>query len=101
MLSVPEATAGALAWGRATLRTMRGVINSTIFRLTGADGPNWLNDPTLALSLSMVVHIWKSLPFWTLIFLAGRMAIQAGAKDFVVKPFQPSRVLEAVQRVLG
>ena len=28
-------------------------------------------------------------------------AIQAGAKDFVVKPIQPSRVLEAVQRVLG
>ena len=28
-------------------------------------------------------------------------AIQAGAQDFVVKPFQPSRVLEAVQRVLG
>jgi len=28
-------------------------------------------------------------------------AIQAGAKDFVVKPFQPARVLEAVQRVLG
>jgi two-component system chemotaxis response regulator CheY len=28
-------------------------------------------------------------------------AIQAGARDFVVKPFQPSRVLEAIQRVLG
>ena len=28
-------------------------------------------------------------------------AIKTGAKDFVVKPFQPSRVLEAVQRVLG
>lgn len=28
-------------------------------------------------------------------------AIQAGARDFVVKPFQPSRVLEAVQRVLS
>jgi len=27
-------------------------------------------------------------------------AIQAGARDFVVKPFQPSRVLEAVQRTL-
>ena len=52
-----------------------GVINSTIFKLTGLDGPNWLNDPTLALSLSMVMHIWKSLPFWTLILLAGRMAI--------------------------
>jgi two-component system, chemotaxis family, chemotaxis protein CheY len=28
-------------------------------------------------------------------------AIQAGARDFVVKPFQPSRVLEAVKRVLS
>ncbi len=28
-------------------------------------------------------------------------AIQAGAKDFVTKPFQPSRVVEAVRRVLG
>ncbi|SEO02686.1 multiple sugar transport system permease protein [Rhodospirillales bacterium URHD0017] len=52
-----------------------GVINTLIFRLTGDDGPNWLNDPALALSLSMVVHIWKSLPFWTLILLAGRLAI--------------------------
>ena len=52
-----------------------GVINQTIFRLTGLDGPNWLNDPTLALSFSMLMHIWKSLPFWTLILLAGRMAI--------------------------
>src|SRR5882724_7076920 len=50
-----------------------GVINTLIFKLTGDDGPNWLNDPTL--SLSMVVHIWKSLPFWTLILLAGRLAI--------------------------
>jgi multiple sugar transport system permease protein len=52
-----------------------GVINTLIFSLTGDDGPNWLNDPTLALALSMVVHIWKSLPFWTLILLAGRLAI--------------------------
>lgn len=27
-------------------------------------------------------------------------AIQAGAKDFIVKPFQPSRVVEALKRVL-
>jgi multiple sugar transport system permease protein len=52
-----------------------GVINSTIFTLTRMDGPNWLNDPTLALSFSILMHIWKSLPFWTLILLAGRMAI--------------------------
>ena len=54
-----------------------GVINTLIFKLTGIDGPNWLNDPTLALSFSMLAHIWKSLPFWTLILLAGRMAIPA------------------------
>jgi multiple sugar transport system permease protein len=52
-----------------------GVINTTIFKLTGLDGPNWLNDPTLALTFSMLMHIWKSLPFWTLILVAGRLAI--------------------------
>ena len=52
-----------------------GVINTLIFRITGEDGPNWLNDPTIALSMAMAVHIWKSLPFWTLILIAGRLAI--------------------------
>ena len=52
-----------------------GIINSSIFQWTGLDGPNWLNDPTLALSLAMLMHIWKSLPFWTLIFVAGRLSI--------------------------
>jgi multiple sugar transport system permease protein len=52
-----------------------GLINTQIFRLTGEDGPNWLNDPTLALALAMTMHIWKSLPFWTLILLAGRLSI--------------------------
>lgn len=52
-----------------------GVINTTIFRLTGMDGPNWLNDPALALTFAMLMHVWKSLPFWTLILIAGRLAI--------------------------
>ena len=52
-----------------------GIINSAIFRWTGLDGPNWLNDPTLAMTFAMLMHIWKSLPFWTLIFVAGRLAI--------------------------
>jgi multiple sugar transport system permease protein len=54
-----------------------GVINTLIFDLTGLDGPNWLNDPTLALTFSMLMHIWKSLPFWTLILVAARMSIPA------------------------
>ena len=54
-----------------------GAVNHAIFNLTGADGPNWLNDPWLALSIAITVHIWKSLPFWTLILIAGRLAISA------------------------
>ena len=52
-----------------------GVVNSTIFRLTAMDGPNWVNDPHIGLGLAMLTHIWKSLPFWTLILIAGRLAI--------------------------
>src|ERR1700726_3809043 len=52
-----------------------GVVNALIFKLTGDDGPNWLNDPAVALTMAIGVHIWKSLPFWTLILLTGRLAI--------------------------
>jgi len=52
-----------------------GLINSLIFRLTADDGPNWLNDPSIALTMAILVHVWKSLPFWTLILIAGRLAI--------------------------
>ena len=27
-------------------------------------------------------------------------AVQAGALDYVVKPFQPSRVLESIERII-
>jgi multiple sugar transport system permease protein len=52
-----------------------GIVNQLIFRLTAEDGPNWLNDPRLALAFAIIVHIWKSLPFWTLILISGRLAI--------------------------
>jgi len=52
-----------------------GMVNQLIFKLTGDDGPNWLNNPTVALAMAIGVHIWKSLPFWTLILITGRLAI--------------------------
>jgi len=52
-----------------------GMVNQIIFKLTGDDGPNWLNDPAVALAMAIGVHIWKSLPFWTLILMTGRLAI--------------------------
>src|ERR1700752_3625375 len=52
-----------------------GMINQIIFKLTAEDGPNLLNDPVGALSIAIPVHLLKSLPFWTLILLTGRLAI--------------------------
>jgi len=54
-----------------------GMVNQIIFKLTAEDGPNWLNDPAVALAMAIGVHIWKSLPFWTLILMTGRLAIAA------------------------
>jgi multiple sugar transport system permease protein len=52
-----------------------GVINQLIFKFTAEDGPNWLNEPWIALTMAILMHIWKSLPFWTLILMTGRLAI--------------------------
>ena len=38
-----------------------GVINSTYFRMTGLDGPNWLNDPTLAMIFAMLTVSYTHL----------------------------------------
>jgi multiple sugar transport system permease protein len=52
-----------------------GLINNMIWDLFQVDGPPWLDSPHLALGSVIYGHIWKWLPFWTLIFLAGRLAI--------------------------
>ena len=52
------------------------MLNQQLFHWFGiVEGPGWLTDPTLAFASSIMVHIWKSLPFWTLILIAGRLAI--------------------------
>lgn len=52
-----------------------GLINNIIWDLMQVDGPPWLDSPNLALGSVIYGHIWKWLPFWTLIFFAGRLAI--------------------------
>ncbi len=52
-----------------------GLINNIVWTLFQTDGPPWLDSPNYALGSVIYAHIWKWLPFWTLIFLAGRMAI--------------------------
>ncbi|MGH6942985.1 MAG: carbohydrate ABC transporter permease [Geminicoccaceae bacterium] len=52
-----------------------GLINNVIWELFGVFGPGWLTTPTLAFGSVIVFYIWKWMPFWTVIFLAGRTAI--------------------------
>jgi multiple sugar transport system permease protein len=60
---------------RWMLNSEWGMINGLLWELFGIEGPWWLVDPQLAFGSVIFVHIWKYLPFWTLILLAGRMAI--------------------------
>ena len=61
---------------RVMLNPENGMLNQQLFQWFGImEGPGWLTDPTLAFASSILVHIWKSLPFWTLILITGRLAI--------------------------
>jgi multiple sugar transport system permease protein len=53
----------------------QGFVDSVLHALFGIDGPIWLNHRGLALGSDIVAYIWKWMPFWTVIFIAGRMAI--------------------------
>src|SRR6516162_9050703 len=52
-----------------------GLLNNALYHLFGLDGPSWLNSRWLALGSAIYSHVWKWMPFWTVILLAGRMSI--------------------------
>jgi multiple sugar transport system permease protein len=52
-----------------------GMLNNVLYMLTGIDGPVYLNDRWMGLACNIGAYIWKNMPFWTVILLAGRMAI--------------------------
>jgi multiple sugar transport system permease protein len=52
-----------------------GMLNNLLYLLFGIDGPIYLNSHWMGLASNIGAYIWKSLPFWTIILLAGRMAI--------------------------
>ncbi len=58
-----------------------GFLNNLLYTLFHIDGPQWLNDRWMALGAVFASHIWKWTPFWTLILLAGRMAIPLEIRD--------------------
>jgi len=58
-----------------------GFLNNLLYKLFRIEGAYWLNDRWMALGAVIVSHIWKWTPFWTLILLAGRMAIPLEISD--------------------
>lgn len=52
-----------------------GLLNNLLYWVFGIEGPIYLNDHWTGLAANIGAYIWKSLPFWTIILLAGRMAV--------------------------
>jgi multiple sugar transport system permease protein len=58
-----------------------GLIDGLLSALFGIDGPIWFSSRWLALGSNIVAYTWKWMPFWTVIFLAGRMMIPRDIYD--------------------
>ena len=59
----------------------QGLPNNLLAALFGVEGPFWFNHNWLALACDIVANIWKWMPLWTLIFLAGRISIPQDLYD--------------------
>lgn len=52
-----------------------GLLNSALYDFFNIDGPIYLNERWTGLGANIGAYIWKTLPFWTVILLAGRMSV--------------------------
>ncbi len=58
-----------------------GMLNNLIYDISGITAPDWLTSRWTSFGAAMLSHVWKWLPFWTVILLAGRMAIPSEIRD--------------------
>jgi multiple sugar transport system permease protein len=71
---VPEVVT-AMAW-RSIFDPIFGGLNPILLGLGVIDRPRgWLSEPSLAMPSVIAVNIWKGIPFYTLLLLAGLKAI--------------------------
>ena len=71
---VPEIVT-ALAW-KSILDPIFGGLNPILMSLGLIDQPlGWLSDPALAMPSVIMVNVWKGIPFYTMLLLAGLKAI--------------------------
>lgn len=58
-----------------------GLFDALSYKLFGIEGPDWFGNYYLAIAANIGAYAWKMTPFWTIIFLAGRMAIPQDLYD--------------------
>ena len=58
-----------------------GFIDALSYKVLGIDGPDWFHYYGTALASNIAAYSWKTMPFWTVILLAGRMAIPQDLYD--------------------
>jgi multiple sugar transport system permease protein len=63
------------------LNTDYGLVNNIIYDLSGSNGVPWLDQRWTAMGSVIAAYIWKNMPFWTVILLAGRMAIPEDIRE--------------------
>jgi multiple sugar transport system permease protein len=63
------------------LVTQWGLLDSLWRAVTGNDGPLFLVNEWIAMGANILSYVWKWMPFWTLIFVAARMAIPQDIYD--------------------
>jgi len=78
--AITSAAVLAEVWRILYAPTPDGVIN-TIFGWLGLRAQAFLNDPDYALQWLMAMHIWKSVPYDTVIFVAGLATINTELYD--------------------
>jgi multiple sugar transport system permease protein len=74
LLPWAAATISSLLSFRWMLDTDFGVLNA-LLPMVGFEKIQWLGQYSTAMGIILVYHIWKYLPFWTLIFLSGLKGI--------------------------
>jgi multiple sugar transport system permease protein len=74
LLPWAAATISSLLSFRWMLDTDFGVVNAML-PLVGLAKIQWLGQYATAMAIILLYHIWKYLPFWTLIFLSGLKGI--------------------------
>jgi multiple sugar transport system permease protein len=63
------------------LNTDYGFINNALYDFFGSNGVPWLDERWPAMGSVIAAYIWKNMPFWTVILLAGRMAIPEDIRE--------------------